>query len=122
MDVLVVDDDGATRNMLAKMLERAGYVVTSVDNGLAAFAELQQRSFRAIVCDIQMPFLEGKGLFAEIQEIFPAMAKRVVFVSGFADEPETKRFLQDTGQPYLSKPVRASDLVEAVARMAEEPG
>ena len=41
-DVLVVDDDDATHTTLTKMLERAGFMVTAADNGLAAVAELEQ--------------------------------------------------------------------------------
>ena len=68
-----------------------------------------------------MPFLEGKSCFRELQQTFPAMATRVVFVTGLAEEDETKRFLQQTGQPYLAKPVRPNDLVAAVAQMAKKP-
>ncbi len=44
MDVLIVEDRPEVRNAYGKVLERAGYMVKAVDNGLAALAELQQGS------------------------------------------------------------------------------
>lgn len=58
MDVLIVDDEEDVRRTFTRALERAGYMVTALENGLAAFAELQQRQYRVIVCDVHMPFLD----------------------------------------------------------------
>lgn len=46
MDVLVVDDDPDVRHTHVKLLERAGFMVRAVDNGLAAIAELQRHPFK----------------------------------------------------------------------------
>lgn len=40
MDVLIVEDDASVSKVYTRVLERTGHMVTSVDNGLAAFAEL----------------------------------------------------------------------------------
>ncbi|MGD2136092.1 MAG: response regulator [Gemmatimonadales bacterium] len=120
-DVLVADDDQRIAQLHAKLLERAGFMVTVVDNGLAAFAALQQQRYRAIVCDIQMPFLEGTRLYDQIREEFPEAAGRVVFVTGWAHDAETRKFLEQTGQPYLPKPVDFEKLVATVTRVVERP-
>ncbi len=121
MDVLLVDDDVDALRAQRKMLERAGFAVTCVDNGFAAFAQLEQRTFRAIVCDIEMPGLGGRSLFEQLEESFPHMAGRVVFVSGWASEVHTREFLECTGQPILDKPVELADLVRLVQQMVERP-
>ena len=122
MDVLIVEDDPAVRKSHAKILERAGFMVASVDNGLAAFAELQQRPFRVIVCDIKMPFLEGKSLYEQLEENMPDMAGRVVFVTSWVGDEPTRRFLERTGQPFLEKPVELAELVDVVRKTAAKPG
>lgn len=52
MDVLVVDDDRVTRDVLVKALTRAGFMVAAAENGLTALSEIQQHQFRAVVLDI----------------------------------------------------------------------
>jgi DNA-binding response OmpR family regulator len=120
MDVLIVDDDVSVRESEKRILERAGFDVETAGNGLAAFAELQQRSFSAMVCDIRMPFLDGKSFYEQVEEFFPDIANRTVFVTGFSSEDDTRQFLESSGQPFLEKPVELVDLVNAVRKMVEK--
>ena len=94
MPVLIVDDDAGIRQSYTKMLERAGYVVSSVGDALAAFDEMQRISFGAVLCDIQMPGLSGMSFFEQLEGRLPQMASRVVFFSGFVDQHETQEFLR----------------------------
>ena len=66
MDVLLVEDEPGTRQTYTKLLERAGFRVNAVENGLAAIAELNEHSFRALVLDVGLPFLEGRKLYNEL--------------------------------------------------------
>ena len=56
MDVLLVEDEPSTRQTYTTLLERAGFRVNGVENGLAAIAELNEHSFRALVLDVGLPF------------------------------------------------------------------
>jgi CheY-like chemotaxis protein len=118
MDVLIIDDDKDVRSLHTTALEKAGYMVKSVDNGLAALAELQQHEYQVIVSDIGMEILQGDQLFEEIRKLYPRQADRVIFVTGWANEPWMRDFLQKTGRPFLAKPVDQAEFVEAVARVA----
>lgn len=121
MDVLVVDDDAKVREAHTKVLERAGFMVTAVDNGLAAFAALQEERYRVIVCDIQMPYLEGKNFYQQLEEVLPPMASRVVFVTAWAGEESTRQFLEQSGQPFLEKPADINELIDLVRHIADKP-
>lgn len=121
MDVLIIDDDAQVRDVHRRLLERAGYMVTAVDNGLAALAALQEQRFQVIVCDVQMPFLKGQSFYDALADAFPAMRQRVVFVTGWGDDPEVRTFLANTGRPALHKPVEPKELVAMVRRIAERP-
>jgi DNA-binding NtrC family response regulator len=118
VDVLIVDDDEAVRHAFSKALERAGFSVTAVENGLAAVAELQQRTYRAIVCDVHMPFLEGRGFYDELLRDYPDLVRRVVFATGWTDE--VGLFLRLTGRPVLRKPVDLTELTDTVRRVADQ--
>ena len=119
MDILVVEDDPTVQQVITKTLERGGFMVKCVGNGLQAMAEIEEASFKAIVCDVGLPFLEGKSLFDHIKEGYPQMAERVIFVTGMANDPETRKFLDATGRPVIAKPFELRDLVRVVRSVVE---
>jgi DNA-binding response OmpR family regulator len=121
MDILIVDDDEDVRRTFSKALERAGFMVRAVENGLAAFAEIQRYPFRAIICDIHMPFLPGQGFYDELLKDYPRLAERVVFASGWIEHDEVGPFLERTGRPVLRKPVDLKKLVATVRAVADRP-
>jgi DNA-binding response OmpR family regulator len=95
MNVLLVEDDPLVRNSIVKILQRGGFTVSAVPNGLAALSELRDQRFSAIITDLKLPFLRGDDFFRQVQE-----------------------FLNQTGQPCLPKPFEAGELVAAVQRVA----
>ena len=119
MDVLIIDDDHQVRKTLGKMLEQAGFMVTDVDNGLAALAALREQTYRAILCDVQMDFLEGPRFYDELRAEQPDLVNRIVFVTGNAGEPTVRAFLAETGRPVVSKPVDAAGLVRVVREVVD---
>jgi len=119
MPVLVVDDDPAVLRSHTKLLELGGFSVLAAVNGMEAFDHLRNADVDAILCDVDMPMLNGTGFFEQLEEILPQMASRVVFVTGHADEPDTRKFLKQTGQPFLGKPTPASELVDAVRQIIQ---
>lgn len=121
MDVLIIDDDSGVRRVHQRVLERAGYMVAAVDNGLQALVELQEHEFAAILLDVQMPFLEGKSFFTELQASHPKAAGCVIFVTGWAGDPDVKAFIEQSGRPALQKPVEREALVNAVRQLIERP-
>lgn len=118
MNVLLVEDDPLVRNSIIKILERGGFTVSAVSNGLAALSELRDQRFSAIVSDLKLPFLRGDDFFRQVQELFPDMSRRIVFVTGWGQDEQIREFLEETGQPCLSKPFEADELVGAVQRVA----
>lgn len=119
MDVLIIDDDDQVRKTLGKMLEQAGFMVASVDNGLAALAALREQTYRAILCDVKMQFLEGPRFYDELLAEQPDMVRRMVFVTGNAGEPAVRSFLAETGRPVVLKPVDAARLVRVVREVVD---
>jgi CheY-like chemotaxis protein len=118
MEVLLVDDDPAVRQAVGRALRRAGFDVTAVDNGLAAFAAIQTRSFAVVVTDIRMDFLDGIRLYQELEAEFPELQERVVFVSAWSGDPDVEAFVHRTGRPLLKKPFELADLLDLVKRTA----
>src|SRR3989304_5859139 len=112
MEVLLVDDDAALRMAGGRALGLAGFEVTAVDNGLAALAAIQTRSFAVVVTDIRMDFLDGIRLYQELEAEFPELQERVVFVSAWSGDPDVDAFVHRTGRPLLKKPFELVDLLD----------
>ncbi|MCL1906607.1 MAG: response regulator transcription factor [Propionibacteriaceae bacterium] len=59
MHILVVDDDQAVRDSLARSLQYTGYQVTSAQDGIDALAKLSSGQVDAVIMDVMMPRLDG---------------------------------------------------------------
>jgi CheY-like chemotaxis protein len=116
MRILVVDDDPTNRRVMTRLLEREGHEVVAVEHGLEAIERVGPRgtSFDAVVTDMQMPRLGGRALYEQLLIRRPDLARRTVFVTGDAAREETRRFLEECGQPAVLKPYLLGDLLSAI--------
>ncbi|OLB48447.1 MAG: hypothetical protein AUI08_11120 [Gemmatimonadetes bacterium 13_2_20CM_2_65_7] len=122
MRILVVDDDAVNRQAMVLLLEREGHQVVAVENGLEAMERLGDRDnmFDAIVTDLQMPRLGGRAMYEQLVNGRPLIAKRFVFVTGDQARGETRSFLENCGQPSVTKPYDLSDLIKAIGTVSRK--
>ena len=114
--ILVVDDDPAVGRALRRMLDPHEVVVA--EGGAQAKEILaRDRRFDAIVCDLMMPEVSGIDLYESISATDPALARRIVFVSGGAFTPQARAFLDAHVLAVLDKPCDSTTLHNAVAAM-----
>jgi two-component system cell cycle response regulator CpdR len=112
--ILLAEDDDSMRVYLARALERTGYHVVAVDNGLAALPLLESEPFDLLLTDIVMPEMDGIELAQKAAEIAPDI--RVMFITGFA-AVALKAGKAAPSAKVLSKPFHLRDLVAEVDRM-----
>jgi signal transduction histidine kinase/CheY-like chemotaxis protein len=112
---LLVEDDGLVRRTLGRMLESAGFEVTSVANGEEALGVLgDSAAFSLLVTDLSMPRLDGRALVARLRERFPGLP--IVIISG---NPEAEPLGLALHLPVLQKPVDPGSLLQAIRRASE---
>src|SRR5512138_3292821 len=70
--VLVVDDDGAFRRVLAGELERAGYDVTAAASGQEAIARAKELEPHLVLLDLRLPDIGGLEVLRAVRERCPA--------------------------------------------------
>ncbi len=120
--VLVVDDEEGVGEVIQRLLTDLGHQVTVVQDGVAALKALKQQQYSLILSDIKMPGMNGFQLYREIEKHFPAMANRVVFVTGDTMSPTTELTLRQIGNPVLAKPFSARKLERTVNEvLANQP-
>ncbi|MGF1549113.1 MAG: cell cycle two-component system response regulator CpdR [Sphingomonadaceae bacterium] len=114
LKILLAEDDRTIREFLARSLERVGYAVTSVDEGLAALGEIERGRFDLLLTDIVMPGMDGIELAQRAAGIAPGM--RVMFITGFA-AVALKAGRTAPSAKLLSKPFHLRDLIAEIDRM-----
>ena len=120
--ILVVEDDDAIARVIERTLRGARF--TRCASGREAFeriAESGDGTFDAVLCDLMMPDGTGVELHARLVATRPALARRMIFMTGGAFSGEARSFLDRTSQPWIEKPFSVSALRETVRKMIDAP-
>ena len=111
--VLLVEDEPALAQAVADGLVDAGFMVDRAGDGEEALARVEAGTYDLIVCDLKMPRVDGMAFYRTIAAANPALARRVIFVTGDVVGAEAERFLEETGCRWLAKPFRLADLLRS---------
>jgi two-component system sensor histidine kinase/response regulator len=117
--VLLAEDNRVNQRLAMHLLEKAGYEVTLVQNGLEAVAAVEQRRFHCILMDVQMPEMGGFEATAAIRRREALTGGRVpiVALTAHAMQGDRERCEQAGMDGYVSKPIRREDLFAEMDRV-----
>ena len=107
--VLIVDDDRAIRESLARALELEGYDVDVVVDGVEALTRVRRDSFDALVVDVMMPGVDGLG----VCRVLRAEGDRtpVLMLTARVETPDRVAGLDAGADDYLPKPFELDELL-----------
>jgi signal transduction histidine kinase/DNA-binding response OmpR family regulator len=110
--VLLAEDNEVNQKLALRLLEKRGFLVTVVGDGLAAVAEHEKNPFDAILMDIQMPGMDGFEATATIRrdEKFRGAHVPIIAMTAHALKGDEKRCLDAGMDAYVSKPIRTTEL------------
>ncbi len=114
--VLIVDDESAIREVLARWLVAEGYDIRSAPDAEAALEELTKKAAGVVLCDVDMPGQGGLWLAAQLRERFPATA--IVLATGIDSIPPSTSFKPGIVD-YLVKPFEREVVLSAVVHGME---
>jgi CheY-like chemotaxis protein len=112
--VLVVDDENIISQLIADVLCGEGYEVDTAPHGLAALDRLANRTYDVILSDLRMPELDGLGFFREVEQRYPDLLRRFVFITGTSEHTDYQGFIDEVKVPVLTKPFDMVELVRVV--------
>ncbi|MEM7065863.1 MAG: hybrid sensor histidine kinase/response regulator [Cyanobacteria bacterium P01_B01_bin.77] len=102
--VLLVEDSIPIRTQVRRILEGAGYQVTTAVDGLDGFEKLQQEeSFVAVVSDVEMPNLDGLGLTTRIRQETKYENLPIILVTTLAQDDDKQRGADAGANAYITK-------------------
>ena len=115
--ILVVDDDPVTATLVTAILQSSAYDVKSTESGETALDVLAVERFDLLVTDLRMPGIGGIGLIQEIATRSILQLSRILVITGEHTGSAACRTVTDLGIAMLQKPVRRSELLDAVKSM-----
>jgi signal transduction histidine kinase/CheY-like chemotaxis protein len=104
-EILIIEDEAALRGLFVDILREHGHQVAAAATGRTAIELLEHTTYDVIVLDLRLPDIDGKAVWEWIVGHRPALAARVVFMTGDTLSATTQRFLEQAGRPVLHKPV-----------------
>jgi CheY-like chemotaxis protein len=119
--VLIVDDEAGVAEVVAEAIGRDGHQTAVAAHGAMALDMLAQQTYDAVVSDTKMPVMDGEGFYGQLVQRFPALRRRVVFLSGDVLGREKRAFLESTGAPVISKPCDLDEVRRAVNGVLTQP-
>ena len=110
-EILVVDDDPSTIVMMKRLLMRAGYQVTTAQNGQEALALLGQKTFSVVLTDWEMPELDGPTLCRAIRRGDFNSYVYTILLTARTGRDQLLEGLDAGADDYLTKPVDEAELI-----------
>lgn len=117
--VVIVDDNAELAWFFAEILKLHGYEATIFSDAVAALKHVLAQDPEVIICDLQMPQLDGDLFYATVERSNPALSRRFVFITGEADAKRFQHFAGTVRAPILHKPVAVETLLAEVERVGK---
>jgi PAS domain S-box-containing protein len=120
--VLLAEDNPVNQRLAVGLLERQGHAVVVAGNGREAVAALEADRFDVVLMDVQMPEMGGLEATQAVRAREAAVGRHtpIIAMTAHAMKGDRERCLEAGMDDYVSKPVRAQDLYDALGRVAPQ--
>ncbi|HEV8540493.1 MAG TPA: sigma-54 dependent transcriptional regulator [Nitrospiraceae bacterium] len=115
--ILIVDDERSMRDVLSIMLKKAGYAVTTANDGEEAIEQIGKEIFDLVITDLKMPKAGGLEVLKAVKEVSPETV--VLVITAFASTETAVEAMKRGAYEYLTKPFQV-DEVQLIIRNALE--
>jgi DNA-binding NtrC family response regulator len=118
LEILLVDDEPATRISVACALYEAGHRVTEAGDGAEAIALTTDAVFDVAICDVRLPKVDGLTLFRHLRRESPGTA--VILMTAYATVSDAVMALREGAFDYVTKPFDCEEFsLRVIGRIAE---
>jgi two-component system chemotaxis response regulator CheY len=117
ISVLIVDDSSVMRKIVERSLRQAGIEIAQVfeaGNGLEALAALNEKKVNLVLCDINMPAMDGLEFVKQLPSVQNAKGVPVVMITTEGSEGHVVQALSAGARGYIRKPFTADQVKEHI--------
>lgn len=108
--ILIIDDEASLRKTLARILQQAGFEVTTAENAEQGLDFLNTTAFDLILTDLRMPGIQGLEMLKQIQASDPSLP--VILFTAQPDVNSAIEALRHGATDYLLKPLKPETVIE----------
>ncbi|MEE9443789.1 MAG: sigma-54 dependent transcriptional regulator [candidate division Zixibacteria bacterium] len=108
MRILLADDDHSVRRVIQFKLEKRGYTVMAVENGIKALDALKSQRFDLLLSDIRMPGLDGMQLMEQAKKVIPDL--KTILITAHGEVSQAVQAVKKGAFDYLTKPFEDDEL------------
>jgi len=120
--ILIVEDEETVAELYGRALSVLGHEIRVASDGRRALEWLRTEPADLVISDVKMAGMDGIVFYEELKQFHPALAEQTIFITGDTVSMGTRRFLERSGRPHLSKPVDLDELEELVSRVLQRTG
>ncbi|RZV56874.1 MAG: hybrid sensor histidine kinase/response regulator, partial [Pseudomonadales bacterium] len=120
--VMVVDDSVTVRKVTTRLLEREGFEVITAKDGLDAMEKLEDICPDIMLCDIEMPRLDGFEVVTRVRNEERLAKMPIIMISSRTGDKHTERALSLGANDFLGKPYQDKNLLGTINNYIAAPG
>jgi two-component system response regulator RpaA len=113
-NVLIVDDEPMTRNLLRLMLERAGFDISEAEDGLKALLMVAEKIPDVLLLDVMMPNMDGITVCEKLRKQEDTAVLPIILLSARTSPEAVHLGLAAGADRYLGKPIRREELIHTI--------
>jgi len=124
MNILLAEDNAINRELAVRILAKRGHTTTVVENGKLAVEALETKSFDLVLMDLQMPEMDGCEATMAIRHKEESTGAHIpiIAMTAHAMKGDRERCLAAGMDGYISKPVRAEELIKITESFGRDSG
>ncbi|MBE9208382.1 PAS domain S-box protein [Nostoc sp. LEGE 06077] len=117
VQIVIVDDDVDTLNLLTFILEHYGATVQAVNSAQDALQAIAQTQPDLLLSDIGMPTMDGYMLIEQVRTTISASILPAIALTAFAGEANSQKIISAGFQRHLTKPIEPAELAAVIANL-----
>ncbi len=112
--ILIVDDQSADRESLARILKKEGYPYVEASAALAAVEIIKSREISLILLDLELPDINGRFIIPQLLEVKPGL--HIIIVSSTLDMEERLECFKLGAEDFITKPYHDGETLARIKR------
>lgn len=115
--ILIIDDSAGIRQVVSETLKTAGYEVIEGVDGVDAMAKLNGQKIHLVICDVNMPNMDGISFVKEIKQLPDYKFVPIIMLTTLSQERKKLEGLSAGAKAWIVKPFQPGQLLHTVSKL-----